>query len=185
MAKRTVLFVQGAGEGAYQADELLAESLDRELGPDYRVRYPAMPDEANSPYDLWRRRIAKEIDALPAPVLLVGHSVGASHLAKCLTEMEVPKRVSGIFLLATPFWGGEGWRYQGYTELVLPADAAARLPTDAKVFLYHARDDEIVSFTHLALYAGLLPQAATREVDKGGHQLHNDLSLVAKDMKTL
>jgi predicted alpha/beta hydrolase family esterase len=182
---KQILFIQGAGEGAYQADKLLADSLQQELGVEYKVRYPEMPDEGNAPYEQWKRKIQAEILAMPEPIILVGHSIGASHLVKALTEMEIDKPVTGIFLLETPFWGGDGWRYEGYEKLELPKDTATRFPKDARVFLYHTRDDEIVSFDHLALYAKLLPQATVREIDKGGHQLNNDLSAVAKDIKYL
>ena len=43
-----VLFVQGAGEGVHDDwDRKLVESLRRELGPHYDVRYPRMPNEAD------------------------------------------------------------------------------------------------------------------------------------------
>ena len=83
------------------------------------------------------------------------------------------------------FWGGNGWRYEGYEELALPEEPAAKLPTGASIFLYHCRDDEIIPFEHLTLYAQVLPQAAVRELDAGGHQLNNDLSEVARDIKAL
>ncbi len=181
---KEILFVQGAGAGAYEADRLLAESLRRELGADYAVRYPEMPDESNSPYERWRERIAEEFASMGNRPVLVGHSVGASHLLKALTEIAVEKPVAGVFLLETPFWGGGGWRYEGYEQLELRAEASAALPA-GPLFLYHARDDEIVPFDHLALYARLLPQATAREIDEGGHQLGNDLAVVAEDIRSL
>lgn len=181
MAKQ-VLFIQGAGDGAYNADRKLADSLQQALGSAYNVRYPVMPDEDDAQYGQWKQRIETELAALSGPVVLVGHSVGASILAKCLTEIDVDQPVAGIFLLSTPFWGGDGWRYEGYQQLELPKDAAARLPQDASVFLYHSHDDEIVPFSHLALYARLLPKATEREIESGGHQLNNDLNLVARDI---
>jgi hypothetical protein len=46
-----VLFVQGGGEGAHDKwDSKIVESLVRELGPDYAVRYPRMPHEADPHY---------------------------------------------------------------------------------------------------------------------------------------
>lgn len=182
---KQVLFIHGAGEGAYKEDMILAQSLQKELGSDFNVHYPGMADEANAPYDLWKQQILEEIAVMAGPVILVGHSMGASYLAKILAETEMRTPIAGIFLLAPPFWGGEGWLYEGYEELVLPEEVAARFPKDAKVFFYHARDDEIVPFNHLALYAKLLPQATVQEIDKGGHQLNNDVSLVAKDIKDL
>lgn len=182
---RRVIFIQGAGEGAYEEDMLLARNLQKELGSGFDVRYPKMTDEANAPYDLWKQQIQEEITAEPEPVILVGHSMGASEMVKALTEMKINTPVIGIFLLASPFWGGKGWLYDGYEELELPEDAATQLPEDARIFLYHAYDDEIVPFDHLSLYKKLFPEALLRQVKDGGHQFNNDLSLVAKDIKTL
>ena len=44
--KRQLLFIQGGGAGAHDEwDNKLVESLRRELGPDYEIRYPRMPNE--------------------------------------------------------------------------------------------------------------------------------------------
>jgi predicted alpha/beta hydrolase family esterase len=180
-----VLFIQGAGEGAYEEDKKLAASLRNGLGPAYEVHYPAMPDEDNAPYEQWKEQIEQEMAAMEGAIILMGHSVGASVIMKYLSEMALKKPIAGIFLMATPFWGGDGWRYEGYEELELPKEMAAALPKGVPTFFYHCRDDEVVPFDHLALYAQLLPQAAVCEVDEGGHQLNNDLSEVAKDVKSL
>jgi predicted alpha/beta hydrolase family esterase len=180
-----VLFIQGAGEGAYNADKQLVDSLRQALGPQYDVRYPVMPDEDNAPYEQWKQRVETELATMAAPVILVGHSVGASILAKCLAERAIDTAVAGIMLISTPFWGGDGWRYEGYQTLELPADLASRLPPNAAVFLYHSQDDAIVPFRHLALYARLLPTANVREIASGGHQLNNDLTLIATDIRGL
>jgi predicted alpha/beta hydrolase family esterase len=179
-----VLFIQGAGTGAYEEDKKLADSLSKALGTDYEVHYPAMLDEENAPYEQWTQQIETELAAMQGRIVLVGHSVGASVIIKWLSENEIKKPIAGIFLIATPFWGGKGWLYEGYEELALPQGFADKLPTGA-IFLYHCRDDETVSFDHLALYAQVLPQAVVRELNAGGHQLNNDLSEVARDIKTV
>jgi uncharacterized protein len=84
--KKQILFIQGAGEGAYKADKLLADSLQRTLGTDYEIIYPEMPDEENTPYEQWKNKIINELAVLENPIL-VGHSVGASIIAKFLSEV--------------------------------------------------------------------------------------------------
>jgi predicted alpha/beta hydrolase family esterase len=182
---KQVLFIHGAGEGAYAADAQLAQNLQRELGTGYEVICPEMPDENNAPYELWKREIEKRIQRMSEPVILVGHSIGGSHLAKILTEIKPAKPIAGVFLLDAPYWGGAGWLYEGYEELKVPGNAAAAYPPNTKVFLFHTRDDEIVPFEHQALYAKLLPQAAVSEIDTGGHQLDGSLAPVAKDIRNL
>lgn len=180
-----VLLIHGAGTGAYKEDKKLAASLTKALGPDYEVHYPEMVDEENAPYEQWTQQIEKELAAMQGPIMLVGHSVGSSVLIKWLSESDVKTPIAGVFLTAAPFWGGKGWRYEGYEQLALPEAPADRLPKGASLFFYHCRDDETVPFDHLALYAQVFPQATIRELDTGGHQFNNDLSEAAKDIKAL
>jgi predicted alpha/beta hydrolase family esterase len=179
------LFIQGAGEGAHATDKKLVASLRQLLGPAYDIHYPVMPHEDDADYETWKVQIASELAPMHDPVLLLGHSVGASMLLKFLSEIAVERTIAGIFLIATPFWGGAGWRYDGFTRLALPEGFAAALPEGAPIFLYHCRDDEIVPFAHLGLYAQRMPQATIRELDGRGHQLKNDLSEVAEDIRGL
>lgn len=180
-----LLFVQGAGQGAHNEDKALADSLRRILGPCYEVRYPAMPNEDDPSYEQWRAQIEFELSAMPGPTILAGHSVGASMLIKWVTERRGERSIVGVFLAACPFWGGDGWRYDGYQELTLSPAAAARLPEGMPIALYHCRDDETVPFAHLALYARALPQATVRAYDEGGHQFDNNLAAMARDIESL
>lgn len=179
--KSYVLFIQGAGAGAYAEDRLLAESLQRELGADYEVQCPQMPDEENSPYPEWRAEIDSRLAAMKGAVALVGHSVGGSVLLKYLCERRPTTPIAGLFVIAAPYWGAS--EFWSWDEGALPADAATRLAGDWPLIFYQSRDDEIVPFAHLALYAAKLPRATIRELDGRGHQFKNDLSEVAADIK--
>jgi uncharacterized protein len=180
--KKQVLFIQGGGEGGYEADAKLAVSLRETLGEAYVVQYPRMPDEPAS--DLaWTQQIGKEISAIGSEVILVAHSFGGSALLKYFAENKVNHQLAGIFLIAAPFWGGDdGWQYEGFT---IPEDFPDKLPKDVPIFLYHNRDDPEVPFAHLALYAAKLTQAVVREGTRGGHQFGNNLTQVALDIKKL
>src|SRR5262245_50254805 len=179
--RKQVLFVHGGGEDGYEADAKLAASLRDALGATYHVRYPHMPND-DAPDFGWGRQIGREIGAIKGEVILVGHSLGASMLLKCLSENTITHPIGGIFLLATPFWSGdEDWQ----KGLALREDFADRLPNDVPIFLYHSQDDEEIDVAHLAIYAKKLPQATIREPASGGHQFGNDLTQVALDIKKL
>jgi uncharacterized protein len=180
--KKNILFIQGGGgEEDYAADAKLVASLQDALGEAYAVHYPLLSDETAPDFGR-KNQIDKEISSIEGDVILVGHSLGASMLLKYLTENEVRKKITGIFLISTPFWSGdEDWK----EGLKLQEDFAEKLPKDIPIFLYHSKDDEAVPFGHLSLYAHRLPQATIHEIASGGHQLSNDLTLVAKDIKSL
>ena len=177
-----VLFIQGGGDDGYEADKKLVASLHAALGETYEVHYPEIPsDETVSDFG-WPLQIGKEIADIKGNVILVGHSLGASLLLKYLSENEIKKNIRAIFLISTPFWrGNEDWK-QG---LKLHKDFASKLPKSVPIFLYHSMDDEEVPFDHLELYSQNLLQATVREIANGGHQLNNDLTIVAKDIKSL
>ena len=180
--KKSVLFIQGGGEGAYEADGKLAASLRVALGAEYHVVYPRMPNEDAPDYAAWRGQISTSLAAFDGTVILVGHSLGASLLLKYLAEEHVRDTIIGVFLLAPPYWGAEDWEVDEYA---LPENAASRFPKGLPMFFYHSRDDEWVPFAHLAMYAKKLPQATIREFDGRGHQFNNDLSEVAADITSL
>lgn len=144
-----------------------------------------MAKESDPDYQRWKPQIRKELAAVRGQVLLVGHSLGGSFLLKYLSEENVETPVAGLFLIAAPYWGGDGWRYEGYKAVALPEDLASKLPKRAPIFFYHSRDDEVAPSTHLALYKEKLPQATIRALDGRGHQLGNDLAEVATDIKSL
>ena len=85
--KRQLLFIQGGGAGVHDEwDDKLVESLRRELGPDYEIRYPRMPNEDDPRYAAWKTAIERELAALDDGAILVGHSIGATILVNALAE---------------------------------------------------------------------------------------------------
>jgi len=181
--KKQVLFIHGGGDGGYDVDAKLAASLQQELGKDYEVTYPQMPwHEEDTPDAGWSKQIGEETGKLKGNAIWVGHSVGASLLLKYLSENRILHKATGIFLVAPPFWSGkEEWKQ----PLILQKDFATNLPKDIPIFFYHCLDDDVVPLDHIDIYRKNLPGVTFREIESGGHQLDNDLSPVAKDIKNL
>jgi predicted alpha/beta hydrolase family esterase len=175
---KQVLFIQGAGEGAYAADELLADSLRRELGSGYEVRYPRMPNEDEPDDNAWSEVIARDLSQMGVGAILVGHSAGAVTLVMFLAQRSIPHRIAALFLIGAPYFGDSGWRVEGFE---MPKDFGKRLP-DAPVFLFHGTEDETVPIAHLDLYARAIPHAVVRRLEGRDHQLNNSLSEVAADI---
>src|SRR5690606_23605649 len=178
-APTQVLFIHGAGEGAYEEGQALADSLSRELGPSYEMRYPRMPAGGSR---AWRRQIADELSQVEGRVPLVAHSLGGSVVLQYLAEDEPAAALSGVFLIAPAYWGAPDWEVEEYA---LRADFASALAEGLPLHFYHSRDDEWVPFSHLARYREVLPEAVFREFDGRGHQFGDDLTEVARDIERL
>lgn len=180
MMTTCVLFIQGGGKGAHSEDATLADSLKRALGPNYDVRFPRMPGEADPDVASWKQKISSELLRIPGRVILVAHSVGGSILLRYLAEEKVEKPIAGLFLLAAPSWDEDRWNFD---DLKLPDDLAEKLALIPRLSFYHCRDDDVVPFAHLTLHGARVPRAVMRAVDSGGHQFGNDLTGVATDIR--
>jgi pimeloyl-ACP methyl ester carboxylesterase len=175
---RQILFIQGAGVGAHDEwDDKLLESLRRELGDGYEVRYPRMPAEASPSYATWSAAIRREMTALDDGAVVIGHSVGGTILVNALAERPPEPELTAIVLIAAPFVGAGGWAAD---EFELPLDLGARLPHGVPVHVFHGLEDVTAPPSHADLYARVIPQARLHRLPGRDHQLDNDLSEVAK-----
>ena len=180
--RKHILFVHGAGnkDKPLGSGKLIAY-LQEQLGSDYQVLAPDMPDPNHPRYLAWRNQIAQELDKLDADVLLIGHSLGGSMLLKYLAEGTYQKPIAGMFLVAVPYWGKQDWEL----EYAAPDDFASHLPPIRHLFLYHSRSDEEVPFASLLRYQEQLPQATVRVLDGKQHSFTEGLPLLAQDIKRL
>ena len=85
--KRRVLFIQGGGADTHDAwDDKLVDSLRRELGDGYEVRYPRMRAEDDPTVAAWSPAIRRELTDLDDGAVVVGHSVGGAILIYVLAQ---------------------------------------------------------------------------------------------------
>ncbi|MBP3036884.1 alpha/beta fold hydrolase [Arthrobacter sp. zg-ZUI100] len=170
-----ILFLHGAG--GWVDDQPMAGQLQTLSGQP--VTMPRFPDEDMSAA-AWRGELSRQLQARGAEPVIVGHSFGASmallHYAD--NDPQGPRPL-GLVLLATPFWGSEGWQ----AEYSLPA--AAQLPADLPLFLHHCADDDVVPVDHLDRHADRLPHALIRRHERGGHQFQGRMAAVAEDLASL
>jgi pimeloyl-ACP methyl ester carboxylesterase len=175
---RQVLFIKGGGAGAHDEwDDKLVDSLRRELGNGYEVRYPRMPDEDDPSYARWSAAIRHEMTALDDGAVVAGHSVGGTILVNAFAEQPPERELGAIVLIAAPFVGAGGWPGD---EFELPHDVGARLPQAVPVHVFHGLQDETAPPLHADLYGRAIPQAQLHRLPGRDHQLGNDLSEVAR-----
>jgi uncharacterized protein len=175
----TVLFVQGAGDMHHPEGSIhLARYLERELGADFRVLAPEMPDAENPGYERWRAAIEERLGTIEGPVLIVGHSFGASTVLKMLSESPAPPQLQGLFFASTPWWEPEGWS----AEYALREGFGERLP-EVPIFLYHSAEDPEVPLGHLDIYRAQLPNATSRVIPGARHSFVNGLPELVEDIR--
>jgi predicted alpha/beta hydrolase family esterase len=182
MVKR-ILFVQGAGEGVHDLwDSNLVASLEHELGEGYAVCYPRMPREDDPDCPAWKAALARQFASLEDGAFLVGHSFGGTVLIQALAGPTPKPRFGGLFVVAAPFIGEGGWAGD---DIGGCEDVSGRLALGLPVFLYHGADDTVVPEAHVHLHARALGHAVVRTLERRDHQLDNDMSEVARDIRSM
>jgi hypothetical protein len=182
--KSILLFIQGGGGHSVhdEWDNQLVESLGEKLGPAYTIRYPRMPNEDDPEFASWQKTIRDEFETLDDTAVLAGHSIGATILLHTLADHPPTRPPAGIFLISMPFIGSGGWPSD---EIPSDTELGTKLPARVPVYLYQGGADETVPVTHVKLYAEAIPQAIVRSLPGRDHQLDNDMSEVAADIRAL
>ena len=180
---KQILFIQGGGAGTHDDwDSKLAASLARELGQGYDIRYPRMPNEADPSYPAWKTALEQEIAALADAAILVGHSLGGTILINVLAEQAPVRKLAGVFLISAPFVGSGGWSSE---DIKPKRDLGAQLPQTTPIYLFHGSKDDTAPYAHVDLYKQAIPQAHVRKLQGRDHQLNDDLSEVAADIRRI
>ncbi|HEY7267127.1 MAG TPA: alpha/beta hydrolase [Solirubrobacterales bacterium] len=161
---------QGPGEGS----DPFAARLRDQLGSDHEVSFPMMPHPEEPHYEPWSERLGQILEEADDPLVVVGHSLGGSVVLKHLADGGDSEPIARLLLLETPFWGREEeWEL----EWALPEGWTAAETALPPTFLFHGRDDEEIPFSHLELYAKVLPDAEVHPLEGTGHLLdRGDLS---------
>lgn len=160
-------------------------NLEEDLGPDYQILRISMPTPLNAKYDEWKLWFEKHIPFMKDDVILLGHSLGGLFLVKYLEENELPVRVKGTFLVATPFakiggsHGLEGFAWSGLNYL---RDFKSRAGT---VFFYHGRNDDIVPSSDYDQYRLLVKTTPRLFPDRGHFIFDEHFTELVRDIKQL
>jgi uncharacterized protein len=181
---KRVFFLHSAGpQGEHEGSSDFIAWLAKELGPEYTITHPTMPQPENPDYEPWKTQLRAELNKLHGNIILVGHSLGGAVLLKYLTEEKIPAHISGMLLCATPFWGADdNWQYKPFT---LPDNFADSLPNIPAVHLYHSKDDPYVPFAHLERYLQAWPGAIKHTIEGSSHAFDKGLPQLVRDIKVL
>src|ERR1035437_2077204 len=67
--------------------------LQNQLGEDFAVYTPQMPNKQKAQYDEWKILFEKIVNLLDVNFILIGHSLGAIFLVKYLSENIMHKKI--------------------------------------------------------------------------------------------
>lgn len=139
--------------------ERWTNNLSTDLGENYEVFMPQMPNKMNAKYEEWKIWFERHFVYLRDGIILVGWSQGGYFFARYLTENTLPFKVKALFLLASPLLprnnaGEDGadfnFDYDKVVELANKVD---------KITIFHSKDDPVVPYEDVLKYKAALPEA--------------------------
>ncbi len=162
-------------------------SLPVDLGEDFEVFLPSMPNSHNARYIEWKIWFERYFDYLHDGVILIGCSLGGMFLAKYLSENTLPVKVAALYLLAAP--SGE-FVYDpkdgDCTDFTFSstdwATVGEKVP---KIHIWHSEDDFVVPVAEAYWYKKHLPVAELRIFKDKNHFLLPDLPEILKSVRNL
>lgn len=157
------------------------DSLADELGKGFEILQPVMPCKENAKYaewKIWFERMVLFFDG----AIFVGHSLGGIFLAKYLSENTYPKRITATFLIAAPFHSKES--DYSLADFVLPETLKKFKEQGGKIFIYHSKDDPVVSIESSDKYAEQLPGATIQIFEDKKHFNQETFSELVEAIKS-
>jgi predicted alpha/beta hydrolase family esterase len=181
---RPILFAHsgGAQGNPGQGSFDLVSYLQKEVSGQYEVHYPLIENPEEPTYEMWQDLFSKEFSKIKDPVILIGHSLGGSMLLKYLSEENIRISISGLFLIAAPLWGKNGWDVDDFELQENFGEVLQNIPN---IYLYHCRNDEFVPFEHLKFYKKAFPNAVIRELSGKDHAFAKGLPELVLDIREI
>lgn len=135
------------------------DSLREDLGDEYEVFTPRMPNGQNAKYEEWKIWFERHFEYLRDDIVLVGYSLGAMFFSKYLIEETPPFKIKALFLLASPVQM-EGFDDADCGSFVFPLDRVSLIAEKVqKVTVMHSKDDSLVPYEHGLKFSEALPKA--------------------------
>lgn len=142
------------------------DTLEEELGENFEVLLPRMPNGTNARYEEWKIWFERIILFLSENIILIGHSLGGIFLAKYLSENVFSKRIKATILVAAPFdYANE----ESLADFKLPSSLSKFTEQGGTIYLIHSKDDPVVPFEQFEKYKQVLPTSETMILDGREH----------------
>lgn len=134
--------------------------LVTQLGENWVVDMPQMPNKQNAHYEEWRIWFERHVALAPKEVILIGYSLGAMFLAKYLIENEPTITIKGLILLAGPCGTyDDGTGNDCGTFQFEPDQLSAVTSHTGRIIIMHSQDDPVVPYEHALKYKESIPHA--------------------------
>lgn len=132
------------------------ELLHENLGDDYQVLLPTMPNKTNARYSEWKAWFENISSVFADNCILVGHSLGAVFLAKYLSENTLPVSIKATILIAAPY---DDESIEDLADFKISKLTDRLVDQAGRLMFFNGLDDPVISQSDLHKYQDKLPSA--------------------------
>lgn len=157
-------------------------NLGKDLGEEYEVLNPKMPNSQNAKYSEWKIWFERIAPHLEDSVILIGHSLGGIFLAKYLSENNFKKKIKAVILVAPPF---NSPTKHPLADFILIRGLENFEKQAGKIIIFHSKDDSVVPFSNAKSYVKVLKSAELLSFEKMGHFNQENFPEIEKVIKSL
>lgn len=144
------------------------DNLQSDLGDEFEVLLPTMPNKTNAQYPEWKIVFEKVLGIIDKEIILIGHSLGTLFLAKYLSENTIDKNVSSLHLVSGPF-DNTGLDDEDLGTFSLTNNLSSINNIVENIYIYHSNDDKVVPVAHAHKYHEALSDSNLEIFDGRGH----------------
>jgi len=158
------------------------ELLKDNLGSEYQVLLPSMPNSTNARYDEWKLWFEHLSSLFFDNCILIGHSLGAVFLAKYLSENSLSIKIKATILIAAPY---DDESVEDLTNFKI-VKLSERLTEQAgRIVFFNGIDDPVISQSDLSKYQNQLPSAEFKILSAPDHFVRADFPELISLLKNL
>jgi hypothetical protein len=160
-------------------------TLAADLGSEYEVFMPAMPNKNNAQYEEWKIWFERHFEHLRDDVILMGCSLGAMFLTRYFIENTASFRVKALVIMACPVQE-EGFYDEDSGSFRFQNKDLPKLAGKAeRIIVMHSKDDFLVPYRHALEYTAALPEAELVTFEDKNHFLVEELPELVERIKAL
>ncbi|MGB4768283.1 MAG: alpha/beta hydrolase [Candidatus Saccharimonas sp.] len=158
------------------------ELLQDNLGSDYQVLLPSMPNSTNARYSEWKLWFDHISSLFADNCILVGHSLGAVFLAKYLSENSLRVTIKATILIAAPY---DDESVEDLTDFKITKLSQQLIDQAGRLVFFNGEDDPVISIHDLQKYQKQLPGAEFNILSAPDHFVRADFPELTSLLKDI
>lgn len=137
----------------------------------HEVLEPLMPSKQNADYVAWKIWFERHFEFIKdEPIILIGHSLGATFLLKYMSENTFPKKISQLHLVAPYIEDEPGMFLEKLSSFEFDVSKIESIRGAAnEIHIWHSVDDNVVPFSNSETVYKYLPNANFHKFTDRGH----------------